>query len=124
HRELAYCYHLMDDNKAARQEYEQANANRGGASDKNEVAAINLSLSSLYRIAAKDARGEAQKALISASNGYLGDAKDITPNLDVALYILNQANLSTHIAGYLPNELQRLLTFPGGFNIPNNPFKF
>jgi len=122
HRELAYCYHLMDDNKEARHEYEEANSNRGGASDQNEVAAINLSLSSLYRAAAKDATGEAKRALEAASGGYLLDAKDITPNLNVAMYILNQANLSSHVASYLPSDLTRILQLPGGINIPGFHF--
>ena len=39
HRELAFCYHLLDNLPAARREYELANAHRGAATDENEVAA-------------------------------------------------------------------------------------
>jgi len=113
HRELAFCYHLLDDLPAAQREYEQANANRGGATDENEVAAVNLSLAGLDRQQAQQAQGERKQNLLAASDGYLSDAREISPNLQIALRILNQAGVSTRIADYLPAELRRFLDLPG-----------
>lgn len=107
HRELAYCYHLLEKTTEAQRQYEQANANRGAASSSDEVAALNLSLSGLYRQQAKNATGDKKAFLLAASDGYLGDAKDITPSLEAALRILTKAQVSTRLTDYLPNELQK-----------------
>ncbi|MDX1934063.1 MAG: caspase family protein [Capsulimonadales bacterium] len=131
HRELAYCYHLQDKAPEAQKEYESANANRGAASDPTEVAALNLSLASIYRQRAQGASGPKQAALLAASEGYFGDARDITPNLEQAVRYLTNAQLSTRIANFMPPELQKVLDLPddlrrklkipGGVPLPRFP---
>lgn len=113
HRELAFCYHLLDDLPAAQREYEQANANRGAATDENEIAAVNLSMAGIDRQQAQSANGEQKQNLLAASDGYLSDAREINPNLQIALRILNQAGVSTRVADYLPAELRQFLDLPG-----------
>jgi tetratricopeptide (TPR) repeat protein len=113
HRELAFCYHLLDDLPAAQREYELANANRGAATDENEVAAVNLSLSGIHRQEAQNAQGERKADLLAASDGYMSDAKEISPNLEIAMRILSQAGVSTRLTDYLPPEVKRLMNLPG-----------
>ena len=109
HRELAYCYHLLEKGPEAQHEYEKANAYRGSASNSDEVAALNLSLSGLYRQQAKNAVGNKKTFLLAASDGYLGDAKDITPTLEAALRILTNAQVSTRLTDYLPSDIQKMM---------------
>jgi len=85
HRELAYCYHQMNDTQNATKQYEIANANRGSASDPNEVAGLNVSLSSLYHIQADQATGDRKAQLMSCSAGYIDDAKEISPDMKTVM---------------------------------------
>src|SRR5207244_12553977 len=85
----------------------------GRATDENEVAAVDLSRSSIHRQQAQDAQGERKQDLLAASDGYMSDAKEISPNLEIALRILNRAGVSTRITDYLPPELKRLMDLPG-----------
>jgi tetratricopeptide (TPR) repeat protein len=109
HRELAFCYHLMDNLPAARQHYELANANRGAASDEDEVAAVNLSLASIHKQEAAGATGEKRQGKLAASDGYVADAKETRPNLARALRILNRNRLGSRLADFLPAEMRDLL---------------
>ncbi len=109
HRELAFCYHLMDDTKAARREYQLANANRGAASDKDEVAGINLALSGLYQQEAQSSQGTKKEQCSAASSGYLDDAKEITPDLKKALTVLAAVGLKSRLTDFLPSELRQVL---------------
>lgn len=102
HREIAFCYHALDDAPRARAHYEAAKARPGAASDENEMAAVNLSLAGIHRQEAKNASGERQQGLLLASDGYYADAKDLAPNLEVAIRILNRVGVSTRVADYLP----------------------
>lgn len=115
HRELAYCYHLSDETKSAREEYQMADANRGGASDKREVAGEDVAISALLRQEAAGSNGPQQALLMAASDGYLSDAKDITPNLKDALGVLSAVGLNTELRDYLPPDLRNIWdVFHGG----------
>jgi hypothetical protein len=110
HRELAYCYHLMDDLPAAQQEYELADSYRGEATDEDEVAAINLSLAAIHsEEATKSGDPKAQKDQKDASAGYLTDAKEISPDLTRALLILNRVRLGSRLTDFLPDEIRRFM---------------
>lgn len=115
HRELAYCYHLMNNTDGAIKQYELANANRGAASDKDEVAGENVALSGLHKQAAQNSRGKSQQQHQAASDGYLADAQDITPKLDKALYILGSVGLGGRLSSYLPGRMGQVL------NAASNP---
>jgi hypothetical protein len=97
HRELAYCYHLLDDIAAARREYSLADANRGGATDAKEVAGLNLALADLYRRTAAASDDAMKQQCLAAANGYLADAREITPDLQGALDTLTAAGLKSHL---------------------------
>lgn len=123
HRELAYCYHLLDQTDPAIHEYEMANATRGQASDKDEVAGENVALSGLHKQAATKSGGNKKQQHEAASDGYLTDAKEITPNLKQALGILAMVGLGTNLTNFLPTELQRMVDWKGTIrsNIPDLP---
>ena len=112
HRELAYCYHLMDDTDNAMHEYEQANANRGKATDGDEVAGVNCALAVLDKEKASKSDGPTKDAYLAASDGYWSDAKEISPDLKKAMGVLRMAGLSTRLVDYLPPQLQQLMDLP------------
>lgn len=104
-RELAYLYHLLDDDAAARRAYEEANCRRGHASDRSEVAAMNIALSALYRQESRQYRGRVQRQWQDAAKGYLADAHDYagdTRHFKAALNILKRAGLASRVCPYLP----------------------
>jgi uncharacterized caspase-like protein/tetratricopeptide (TPR) repeat protein len=114
HRELAFCYHLMGDLDPAQKEYELANSYRGGASDEDEIAAVNLSLSAIHtEEAAKSTDDNQKKEHLAASDGYQSDAKEVRPDLTRALMILNRVALGPRIRDFLPSEMKRVLNLPG-----------
>jgi len=107
HRELAYCYHIMDDRPNAEKEYQLAQANRGQASDPNEFAGTQCAMSALYGEDAKNTSDpDKKKDYLSASDGFAADAKEMAPNLKLALGFLRQAGLSTNALDYLPGNLR------------------
>jgi tetratricopeptide (TPR) repeat protein len=113
HRELAFCYHQMEDLPAARHEYEQANANRGAASDEDEVAAVNLSLASIHKQEAESTTGDTRRDKLAASDGYVADAKETAPNLARALRILNRVRIGPRVIDFLPAEVRNVRALPG-----------
>nr|MDQ2731996.1 PEGA domain-containing protein [Armatimonadota bacterium] len=140
-QELAFLYHLLDDPTAARRAYEDANCRRGHASDRNEVAAVNIALSALYRQESRQYRGRVQRRWEDAAKGYLADAHEFagdTAHFKGALNILRRASLASRICPYLPQAEQDLcegrtpvdnsdqtpdwfLPFPNRPNTPDNP---
>lgn len=126
HRELAYCYHLQGQTNEAQKEYESASANRGAATDKDEVAGINVALSTLLQQRALGSSGLAKAGLLAASGGYLSDAKDLSPNLETALRFLKTAGLGRNLTDFLDSPLRglynKLPSIPG-INFPGLPFK-
>ncbi len=124
HRELGLCYHLLDDGPAALREYELASANRGAATDEDEVAGVNVAMSSIHKQEAKKANGEEKKQHEAASDGYYASAQDITPNLIGAMRFLDGAGLRSRLLGNIPLSGQDLLgrvrsriPIPGGIPI-------
>jgi uncharacterized caspase-like protein/tetratricopeptide (TPR) repeat protein len=109
HRELAYCYHLLGDTDAAMREYELATANRGAATDRDEVAGAEVALASLHQQKAQTSQGDEKKAHEQASEGYMGDARETTPNLLRAMAIMNGVGLGTQIVGNMPPQMQTIL---------------
>jgi tetratricopeptide (TPR) repeat protein len=110
HRELAYCYHLMGDRPNAEKEYQVAASYRGQASDGDEVAGADCAMSALYRQDAQETSDPKKKQdYLAASDGFISDAKDISPNLKAALTILRQAGLSTSVEDYLPDNVRNLI---------------
>ncbi|MDF2440704.1 MAG: hypothetical protein JWN98_1688, partial [Abditibacteriota bacterium] len=58
HRELAYCAHLLKENQTALKEYQMANSLRGEASDADEVAGLDVAMSTLHKEEAQKSTGE------------------------------------------------------------------
>ena len=115
HRELAFCYITLGDTKAALRECRLARSNRGGATDENEIAGVEVAMAGLHQKQAENSSGEKKTANEAASQGYLADAKDTAPNADlrIALSILNSAGVSTSLASFLPAQLRPLLDIRG-----------
>ena len=108
HRELAYAQHLLGNTTEAQKEYEAANANRGGASDKDEVAGINVALSSIFQQRALSSSGDTKTALILASSGCLVDAKDLSPNLETAMRLLKSVGMGRNLTDFIDSPLRGL----------------
>lgn len=106
HRELAYCWHLLGKTEEARHEYEQANALRGSTVNADEIAAINLALSSLYEEAATKGNGGKKEERRAAAAGYREDARESQPDLTRALAVLKQTGLRTELSDFLPAEMR------------------
>ena len=109
HREMAYCYHLLGETERAQQEYEMANANRGAATDRDEVAGLNVALAALHQQQAKEAQGEDAQQQEQASKAYMEDAREITPDLKKALQVLQVAGIAPNVRDFLPNEVKQML---------------
>ena len=62
HRELAFCHTLLGNTEAALRACEMANANRGAASDINEVAALDVAAAGMHQKAAENSTGEKKEA--------------------------------------------------------------
>ncbi len=107
HLEEAYCYHLMGDNDHAMRQYELANANRGAASDKDEVAASNVALSALHREQAQKSTGDDKASQEKEAQGYQADGEEISPNLSRAMSLLGQVGLRTRLVDFLPTSVGR-----------------
>ena len=108
HRELAYTQHLLGNTVEAQKEYEAANANRGAATDKDEVAGINVALSSIFQQRAIGSSGDAKTDLILASAGCLGDAKDLSPNLETAMRLLKSVGMGRNLTDFIDSPLRGL----------------
>lgn len=80
HLELALCHHLLGDTKNALSEYQTANSYRGSASSEDDVAGVNVAMAALYQQRAATATGANRQAYLLASQGYMSDAKEITPD--------------------------------------------
>ncbi|MGO8673784.1 MAG: caspase family protein [Capsulimonadaceae bacterium] len=123
HRELAYCYHLMDDRPDAEKEYQMADANVGQATDGNEVAGTNCALAVLMKQDAQTATGDRKQELMDSSSGYWGDARETAPNGDLkqAMTILRGVGLSSHIKDFLPDSLKNIIDWQGNLqgNVQN-----
>ena len=119
HRELAYCYHLLGKAEDAKLEYEQANALRGSTTNTDEIAAINLALSSLYEeqaVKSNDGKSDGRRA---AAAGYREDAREVQPDLTRALALLKQTGLRTQLTDFLPPEMRNMFEqINGGFSDP------
>lgn len=110
HRELGFCYHLLDDTSAALHEYELANANRGAATDEDEVAGVGVAMSSIHKKEAERSTGAQKQQHEAASEGYFAGAQELRPNLTRALGILDGAGLRSRLTGNLPVSAQDLLS--------------
>jgi hypothetical protein len=120
HLTLAYCFHLLNQTEAALREYELASAYRGEASDANEVAGIDVALAGLHRDAAANSTGAKKEGHEQASQGYVEDAKETSPNGDLkiamrGLVAVGLAPRLTSLSSFLPSGAQEILT------IANNP---
>jgi tetratricopeptide (TPR) repeat protein len=109
HRELAYCYHLLDDRPNALREYELANANRGAATDEDEVAGMSVAMSSIHKKEADRSSGMEKQQQQAASDGYYASAQEQRPNLKKALYLLDGVGLRSALMPGLPTSAQDLL---------------
>ena len=97
HRDLAYCYQMQNDTPHAKAQFQDADANRGSATDENDVAGDELALSAIYR----------KLGHANAADGFIDDARETTPDLNAALQILAAAGLRTSLSAYLPGPLQQ-----------------
>ncbi len=130
HLELAFCYHLLGDSDSAMRQYELANANRGAASDKDEVAAANLALAALHRQESQKAGGDKQ-AQENAAKGYEADGTEISPDLSRAMRLLGHVGLRTRLVDFLPSAVTRWMDpasevkskIRNAIPIPNIPFR-
>lgn len=109
HRELGYCYTILNDTDKALKEFEVANANRGGASDSDEVAGNDVALAGLHKKAAENSTGDEKAGHEAASEGYMADAKENAKDMKVAMTLLNAAGVSTSLQSYLPAEVSKWL---------------
>lgn len=109
HRELGLCYHLLDDSAAALREYELADANRGGATDEDEVASVGVAMSSIHKKEATRSTGAQKQQHEAASEGYYASAQELRPNLTRALGILDGAGLRSRLIGNLPTSAEEVL---------------
>lgn len=109
HRELGFCYHLLDDSAAALREYELADAHRGSASDEDEVASVGVAMSSIHKKEAERSTGAQKRQHEAASEGYFAGAQELRPNLTRALVILDGVGLRSRLTGNLPVSAQDLL---------------
>ncbi len=112
HRELAFCHTLLGDMDAALRECDLANANRGAATDVNEIAALDVAAAGMHKKAAENSTGDKKEAHEAASAGYMADAREHDPELKLALSILNTVGVSTSLYSYLPSEVSKWLN-PG-----------
>lgn len=133
-RELAYCYFQLGNNEAALRHCEMANACRADASDKDDVASVNVAMAGIHQQKADQTQDpKKKKDHQDASSAYIKDAQETSRNqtLDVALGFLRGAGLSTQLGTYLPPEFHRVMNFdpkaeirnqipslPGGIRIP------
>ncbi|BCM94240.1 hypothetical protein IAD21_06143 [Abditibacteriota bacterium] len=115
HRELAFCFIALGDNPNALRECKLARSNRGGASDPDEIAGVEVAMSGLHEQIAQTSTGTKKTDNEAASQGYLTDAKETStsPDLKKAIAILNTAGVSTSLRSYLPTQLQPLLNIRG-----------
>jgi tetratricopeptide (TPR) repeat protein len=126
----AYCHHLLGHGKQAQQDYDAAIANRGSATDPDEVASLNVAQSALLREEAAGANGQQKTDLMNASDGYVSDAKDITPDLREALRMLKGAGFGGRLTDFLDAPLREIYnkipSLPGlnlpGFSLPGLHF--
>jgi tetratricopeptide (TPR) repeat protein len=109
HRELGLCYHLLDDSAAALHEYELAEANRGSATDEDEVASVDVAMSSIHKKEASRSTGAQKQQHEAASEGYYASARELSPNLTRALEILDGAGLRSRLIGNLPTSAEDVL---------------
>lgn len=111
HRELAFCYIALGDNARALAECKLARSNRGGASDPNEVAGIEVAMAGLHQQIAQNSTGDKKAANEAASQGYLTDAKETSSSADLkdAMAVLNSAGISSSLSSYLPSQLKSFL---------------
>ncbi|HEX8551948.1 MAG TPA: caspase family protein [Abditibacteriaceae bacterium] len=113
HRELAYCHHLLGNTDAAMRSYELADANRGAARDRNEVAGNNVALASLHEERAKTSTGAQKQRDQEASAAYMEEAKETSKDdLSKAVSVLGMIGLGTRIRDYLPADMRRVLDLP------------
>lgn len=113
HRELAYCYVLLNDTNAAIREGNLANANRGAASDAEEIAGLDMTMSGMHQKAAETATGNAKLAHQRESEGYMVEAGETSKNKQIMMQVLNAAGISTALASYVPAELRPLMDIRG-----------
>lgn len=107
------CNHFLGNRNEAARDYEAANANRGSATDPDEVASVNVSQSVLLRQQAAGEKGERKQDLMNASDGYNEDAKEIARDLNIALRILRIGGFPSSLGSFLPRDLQGVF---GQFN--------
>jgi len=105
HRELAYCYHLLKNRRAAELEYVRACANSGHATDGNEVAGAMCALAILTKQDADDAPIGQKEQYLAASRGYWLSASEVCPDLVKALLSLLGAGLVNEIKNFIPQVL-------------------
>jgi tetratricopeptide (TPR) repeat protein/uncharacterized caspase-like protein len=110
-REMAYCAHLMGDRELALREYEIASSYRGAASDADEVAGLEVSMSALHKQAAQEETDpEKKKQHEEASEGYMEEAKETSGDkeLKLALSLMQAVGLRSSLMAYLPAGAQRI----------------
>jgi hypothetical protein len=93
-------------------QYQDAEANRGTATDGDELAGVDCALAVLNKQKAQTATGQQKDDYMAASSGYWSDAHELSPDLKRAMGYLREAGLSTRIQDYLPSQLQDLMNNP------------
>lgn len=114
-REMALCAALMGDREAALRECEIALSYRGGASDEDEIAALEMAMSVWHKRAAEAEADPGKKAAHEqASQGYSQDAqenardKSLNTALQFASFVgLNRGNFQNSFVSALPPTMQR-----------------
>lgn len=114
-----FCHHLLGHGEQARKDYDSAIANRGSATDPDEVASLNVTQSVLLRQQAQDENGPRKAELMKASDGYMSDAKEIARDMKIALFLFSKIGLGRGIENFLDAPLRGLVPRNlGNFPIP------
>jgi len=111
-REMALCAAIMDDREAAMRECDLALAYRGGASDEDEFAALELAMSAWHKSAAEAETDPNKKAAqAGAGDAYLEDAQADSKDksLSTSAGLIKAMGLSRgNLWSFLPASVQRI----------------
>lgn len=107
HRELAYCAHLLGENETALKEYQMANSLRGEATDADEVAGLDVAMSTLHKEEAQKSTGEKRTRHEQASEGHMAEADETAKDKRKMMRILNGVGLAGQMFNFLPSGFRQ-----------------
>jgi tetratricopeptide (TPR) repeat protein len=116
-RELGFCAQMLNDNEAALKHYQVASSMRSSTNDPNEIAGVEVAMSSVHKEEAEKATDpEKKKRHQEASEGYMAEAKDTSPDLlnnKVFWSMLSYSGLGSKISRVAPLSMVSTLMSGG-----------